>query len=112
MGTNYYLHKQPPCPCCKRDYEALHIGKYSYGWAFMLHVIPEDGINDLSDWVRLWSEPNACIKDEYGSIVTKWEMLEIVTDPKRPQRRLQRSWGDPHCIGNGEKYDLIIGNFS
>lgn len=112
MGTNYYLHKQQPCPCCKRDYEALHIGKSSYGRAFMLHVVPQEGINDLGDWVSLWSEPNACIKDEYGRIVTMGEMLEIVTQPKMVSKSLFRCWGDPDCIGNGENYDLILGDFS
>lgn len=108
MGTNYYLHNQPPCPCCKRDYEPLHIGKASCGWAFMLHVVPDEGINDLNDWVRLWSEPNACIKDEYDRIVTMGEMLEIVTKPKMVSKILRRH----HCIGQGETYDLILGDFS
>ena len=66
MGTNYYLHPRPDCECCGRPFESLHIGKSSGGWCFSLHVIPEDGINNLEDWRKLWNKPSALIKDEYG----------------------------------------------
>lgn len=65
MGTNYYLEPKPPCQCCGRPFEQLHIGKSSAGWCFALHVIPERGIKDLDDWVRIWSQPEARIVDEY-----------------------------------------------
>jgi len=59
MGTNYYLYPASPCKACGRSYEAKHIGKSSAGWCFLLHVIPEEGINDLEDWKKLWYQPEA-----------------------------------------------------
>lgn len=90
MGTNYYLKtaEKPPCECCGRDFEngAKHIGKSSAGWCFSLHVIPEEGINDLADWERLWNAAGAFIEDEYGDRHTPESMLSWIKDrgSKRP----------------------------
>jgi hypothetical protein len=79
MGTNYYL-EPPPCPHCGRGDEPLHIGKSSAGWCFSLRVYPEKGINDLPDWEKLFADPNLKIKDEYGDLVAKEEMLHTIKD--------------------------------
>lgn len=79
MGTNYYLYSKPPCSCCGRPYEPLHIGKSSGGWCFALHVIPEEGINDLEDWRVLWSQPGARIENEYGTQLNFVQMDDVVT---------------------------------
>jgi len=117
MGTNYYLYQKPPCKYCKRDYEPLHIGKSSYGWNFSLHVIPESGINNLSDWIKLFKNKNAIIKDEYGENISIKEMINIIK--KRSYNggnvgeNLLRHKIDGHCIGHGNgTYDYIIGCFS
>lgn len=114
MGTNFYLYDKPDCPICTRPFEERHIGKSSGGWCFSLHVIPEDGIETLDDWVVEWSKPGALIRNEYGEKFTPEEMLLIVTS---------RNWrgGPPkrhdidgfHCVGHGAgTWDLITGEFS
>lgn len=85
MGTNYYLHAKPDCECCGRPFEPLHIGKSSGGWCFSLHVMPDDGINDLDDWLSLLAKPGAFVRNEYGEKVSREELLEIIT---------QRSWAN------------------
>jgi len=80
MGTNYYLHEKAPCKTCGRPFEAKHIGKSSGGWCFALHVIPDEGINDLPDWEKLWKKKGAFIVDEYGDRVSKEMMKKIITE--------------------------------
>lgn len=83
MGTNYYLRHKPDCERCGRPFEPLHIGKSSAGWCFSLHVAPEDGINDLDDWRKLWRQPGALIRDEYGASLSIEEMEVIITKRER-----------------------------
>lgn len=53
--------------------ETLHIGKYSRGWKFALHIIPEKNINGLNDWKNILQ--NGKIKDECGREISYDEML-------------------------------------
>ena len=94
MGTNYYLHRDV-CPHCGRSEERLHIGKSSAGWCFGLHVIPEQSINDLSDWMAEFNKPNAKIVDEYGNPVTPEEMRSQIAD-----RKSTEPWGQKKVRGN------------
>jgi hypothetical protein len=137
MGTNYYLSKKV-CPHCERSEEIIHIGKSSGGWVFSLHVIPEEGINDIGDWKSLFSIHDNVIKDEYGRILTTEEMISVICDRSRksswdkvpmsyssweefhiqnhseegPNGLLKRKVGS-HCIANGEgTWDLVTGEFS
>lgn len=140
MGTNYYLSTQKPCSHCGREYDRLHIGKSSGGWCFALHVMPDDGINGLDDWQRLWSQPGATIRDEYGTEIGKVEMLSRITmrdgakdwdgEWWRPWYRSEQEFHDrnssergprgllrhrigPHCIAHGDgTWDCIVGEFS
>lgn len=96
MGTNYYLHQKPDCECCGLPYEPLHIGKSSGGWCFSLHIIPEDGINALDDWIKLWQQPGSYVRNEYGERVPPDEMLAIITDRSR-----DRDWDDPGWLESG-----------
>ena len=131
MGTNYYWYKKSPCICCGRPYEPLHIGKSSGGWCFSLHVIPEEGINDLPDWEELWTVLDSKIKDEYGREILPSEMLENIIDrgrdkPPSDDFDYERNYAVPgpnnlarhkldgkHCVkhGNGT-WDCITGEFS
>jgi hypothetical protein len=138
MGTNFYLHKNA-CQHCGRSDEPLHIGKSSVGWVFGLHVIPEDGIADLADWERLWSESGAIIKDEYGGKISKESMLSWITERGRDEdvfshvpygyvsreefHRMNESQDGPkgllrrrlsrRVIGYGKgTWDLVTGEFS
>lgn len=139
MGTNYYLEGYKPRqlasePCEQR----LHIGKSSYGWCFALHVIPEQGILDLSDWEVLFQSPDYSIHDEYGSLLQPYEMMEVIQNremapagksfqPQRSDEWLARNFAvegpnglarskvsaESRCIGHGEgPWDLIEGEFS
>lgn len=102
MGTNYYLHSDL-CPHCGHSNEKRHIGKSSTGWCFALHVYPEDGIHDLPDWEREWSQPGLIIKDEYGQFISVDEMKEIIT--KRAHTPWEKKTLDPKVYGfyNSEK---------
>ena len=74
MGTNYYSVKRDIEHLVMMDFydlhercydldgnDVLHIGKSSSGWCFSLHVIPEQGINSLQDWVKLFIDPERMI---------------------------------------------------
>ena len=125
MGMNYYLHTKPPCACCRRPYAPLHIGKSSAGWCFALHVIPEEGINDLEDWRALWLQPGARIEDEYGDPVNA-DMIEGVITERVTEQHFHRknhsqrgpNWLLRHAIGNGcvkhgdGTWDCVEGDFS
>lgn len=101
MGTNYYLHLKPPCHACGREVEEpLHIGKSSYGWAFALHVVPEQLIFDLPDWERLWALPGAVIRDEYGADIAPEEMKRVITERTHPDG-LRRHEGYSATVGSG-----------
>ena len=79
MGTNYYLYDRQTCLHCGKEPDPIHIGKSSYGWCFALHIIPEESINDLKDWEKLWGFPGAVIKDEYHREISTEGMKDIVT---------------------------------
>ena len=56
MGTNYYCETgrmlEVECDCGFKHMmpETLHIGKSSCGWTFLLHAIPEKGLECWRDW--------------------------------------------------------------
>lgn len=81
MGTNYYWHENgEPCQTCGRyDDDRMHIGKSSEDWVFSLHVYPEKGIYDLSDWVKILLSGKGNIVDEYGSKISFAELMRIIT---------------------------------
>lgn len=141
MGTNYYFHKNKPCPTCGHPLEEpLHIGKSSAGWCFALKVYPEGNemtdipiIKDLDDWVSLWlSYENGYIVNEYGGPISKTGMMMQITDRssiekrRHPKQWYERNYAEPgpnnlarhtidnvHCIGHGSgTWDLIKGEFS
>lgn len=81
MGCNYYLEGYKPRKLSSEPKEQkLHIGKSSYGWVFALHVLPEQGINDLPDWLKLFHEEDTRIVDEYGREVSREEMVDIIVN--------------------------------
>ena len=129
MGTNYYLTEKPPCKCCGRDYDDLHIGKSSGGWCFSLHIIPDQGIHTLDDWRKRWKKDGVTIRNEYRDIVSSDQMEDIITNrgSKNPQddfdyegnyatqgpNGLVRYKIGPYCNGHGDgTWDYIPGDFS
>ena len=131
MGTNYYLQEKPPCECCGRPFESLHIGKSSAGWCFSLHVIPEEGLNSLEDWLFRCSAPGAVIRDEYGEDISVGELQDVIMDrywPRPPEGGLtwyRQNGAEPgpnnlarhsidgsRCVGHGPgPWDYITGEF-
>lgn len=141
MGTNYYVETHPPCEKCGREYKQLHIGKSSFGWVFHLHIYPEDGINDLPDWERIFNGevyPKVKIVDEYDRPVTAKAMLQHITQRRGvgekylppgykdwaefykdkdydlgPNNLLRLKIDGTHVVGHGSgTWDLNVGEFS
>jgi len=96
-------------------------------------VVPEEGINDLPDWQKLWKKKGTVILDEYGDRVSKQKMMEIIT--KREWKGEQVGWSPAefarnsavlgpnglarHRLGNGfcvkhgaGTWDCVTGEFS
>lgn len=138
MGTNYYLCPNR-CTHCGRSDEKKHIGKSSAGWAFALHVYPEDGIRDLGDWLQRFQDKKNHVEDEYGREISQEMMLGIIRDrhgnkdwdnvpymydswedfhrknysQQGPNGLVRCAIDNRHCIGHGEgTWDLIAGEFS
>lgn len=130
MGTNYYVRDIFPSPSPQET--ALHIGKSSAGWVFALHVIPEEGLLDLKDWEKFWSEQGREIRNEYEEVLTPEEMKAVITErswvrktPRPadfhkfnysedgPNGLVRYRLNAPGCMGHGEgTWDLIEGEFS
>lgn len=104
MGTNYYLERSEKCAHCGHETgkERLHIGKSSAGWAFGLHVIPEEDINDLWDWVEKWEQPDTRIVDEYGDEVTPYQMLKAIVLKRRPPSDYDQKYPFDHALNGSE----------
>ena len=129
MGTNYYLHRDVCESCGRPKSDPLHIGKSSAGWTFGLHVVPDDGISSLGDWLRVFLEARTLIRDEYGKTIAPVEMLEIILCRWRdkpltdfdwesnyavpgPNNLIRHKLDDRYCSGHGDgPYDLILGEF-
>lgn len=134
MGTNYYAIGERVVghgPVCLVEEETLHIGKSSGGWCFSLHVIPEEGINDLEDWQKLLSSGDWKIEDEYGRAVSYEKLMSVITERSRERRpdikhhsfgfyvplpgpnNLLRHPLDYGCIKHGAgTWDCHVGEFS
>jgi hypothetical protein len=128
MGTNYHLKTSDPR---FSDPEAVHIGKSSGGWCFMLHIYPELRICTLDDWRPLIEAGS--ITDSNGVYTAPDTMLRIITErswapqpdsftPQRlaanhatpgPNGLLRQQIDGTHCVGHGEgTWDLMVGVFS
>lgn len=135
MGTNYYAINQ-------ETNKELHIGKSSAGWCFGLHIIPEEHLNSLDDWVQMLETGNWTITNEYGESLSIEQLKEIITQRERkeslektfkpdfyskslhqflkqnfaiigPNNLLRSKIDGEHCVGHGEgTWDLIGGDFS
>lgn len=115
MGTNYYIVGQKPCKTCGHSEERKHIGKSSSGWAFSLHIYPEEGIGTLVDWADyfLGLQGGLRIQDEYRRVLSTSEMMACITDRSHPDGLARADIDGTFCVGHeGETWDLIIGDFS
>lgn len=101
MGTNhYFIREQAP-----GEHERLHIGKSSAGWCYSLHVLPEEGLNSLSDWEQLFDSGAGRIEDEYGTPLEPDEMMEIITRRWwRNKEDWETRWWDYSFLGRPSPY--------
>jgi hypothetical protein len=82
MSTNYYVKtgrkERVVCNygCVHEIDERLHIGKYSNGCKFCLHIIPEKNINNLEDWKNVLKSGK--IYNEYHRDISYEEMIETI----------------------------------
>lgn len=82
MSTNYYVKtgRKEKVICnygCEHEIdEELHLGKFSLGWKFCLHIIPEKNINELEDWKKIMQ--NGTIIDEYGQIIQYDYIIDLI----------------------------------
>ena len=109
MGTNFYWI-QDKCDHCDQQPEPIHIGKSSAGWCFLLHVIPEKGINSLGDWIKKL-ESGGHIEDEYDDWVTIAELMDRITKRKGNLQRHPLDKSHVHSHGEGT-WDCLLGDFS
>ena len=135
MSTNYYVKtgrkERVVCNygCVHEIDERLHVGLYSNGWKFCLHIIPEKNINNLEDWKEILK--NGRIYDEYQRDIHYEEMIgTIVGDYEdkghKPQKNANEIGGyytmfDPNDglfyvsknkLGKDGSYVLVEGEFS
>ena len=80
MGINYYYEVKPPCECCKRPYEDLHIGKSTGGWKFVLQAHKELGLITAEDWLLHMKVNKGKIKDECGVEVSIDDLARVISD--------------------------------
>lgn len=141
MGTNYYLVTKKRPEIERKIFhmlsDGIHIGKSSYGWCFSLHVYPEHGINNLTDWEALIESSKGNIYNEYSDSIDKhdfiydiiynrkWagtirnpddiqnqKFLDMNNAQEGPNNLLRSKIDNIHCIGHGYgTYDYIIGDF-
>ena len=109
MGTNYYCETgrmlEMECDCGFRHLmpETLHIGKSSCGWKFMLHAIPEKGLEGWRDWEEVLVDARR-IFDEYGDDVTLEEMREKVLHRARNPDDREKAWMEE----TAERYGYLL----
>lgn len=83
MGTNYYIRHKDETK--NEIFGEVHLGKSSYGWYFNLHVYPDRGISNFTDWkdILLKMDDDLEIVDECGRSLEVGEFLDIVTNRSR-----------------------------
>jgi hypothetical protein len=115
MGTNYYARYDScdcNCPNCGLKGIEYHIGKSSSGWAFALHVDPDNGIHDLEDVLTKIIKTGAVIYNEYDAEVSLQILLKCILDRDEDVEHHELDGGDSvYLVGSGS-YDLIKGEFS
>lgn len=131
MGTNYYLRQgqdaaeahweHPLNGLLHRDTgraARIHLGKSSGGWAFGLHVYPEQGWGNFDRILELVINLTCAgwvLEDEYGAVLTPAKFARIVhrSDWEPPPDGWKRhEINGVYCIGHGAgAFDYLIGEF-
>jgi hypothetical protein len=101
MGTNYY---HSPDGIAKET----HIGKQSYGWAFLFRGYfdlldnPPFDLHSYQDWLELFKREGGCIIDEEGKVISLDEFKKMVEENRHKKR--QRYGTDRGCWIDDEGY--------
>jgi hypothetical protein len=88
MGTNYYVVENV-CECCNRYDEKFHIGKHSYGWAFIFQGYKYDGLTTWQKWKEYLK--GQIIRNEYGENVPYEEFVELVEVYAYPNKVVEQA---------------------
>lgn len=88
MGTNYYLIINDD------NDKKLHIGKSSGGWVFSLRIYPDVGINDLDDWIPMFSK--GTIVDEYNDVISYQQLMMLITERRSNKQWDERTYDYPY----------------
>ena len=82
--TNGYVFNNTYYPTLKElndnYYREYHIGKNLSGWHFLLATYPEENINTLDDWKKLFK--NNSIYDENNEIISSDIMIDSINNSK------------------------------
>lgn len=99
--TNYYGFFAGEDPA---DDEGVHLCQSAVGWEFLLQARPEDGVNDIHDWMRSLDEFDA-IYDEYGVEISIDDLLEAIESRialmKAGKLRSRFEWGHDQEFRSG-----------
>ena len=79
-GNTYYPSTEE---LNKVFYQRIHIGKSSMGWHFGLCIYPDQNINSLDDWIKLFRAHGNTIVDEEDRELKTSEMLDRIEDRKQ-----------------------------
>jgi len=135
MGTNYYL-RYNMCIGCHR-YSEIHIGKSSYGWAFIfkaiddyyditsldpkISLIGDDNIHIKISSYKEWKEffqkyviefETAKIFDEYGTEISLEEFYKLIELKKDGKNHVTEMKSDPYYRPDMEFIDNEGNSFS
>lgn len=106
MGTNYYVSVEPPCEHCGRGGENLHVGKQSFGWAFLFAAYPERMLTSAKSWREFLQATTAPLVDEYGETIDKdrfWKMVDANKKAWTSRSAPLSAWGS----ADRERYEYI-----
>lgn len=78
MGTNYYIKADPPCKCCGRPFEDVHIGKLSQGWRFMFSTAVGRTVEKAM--ATIVAADGLGIVDEYGEDVSASALIRQIEE--------------------------------
>lgn len=102
MSTNYYLIKpfEPidlnintnNIPYVIKEIQrlksslSLYIGMTNRGWVFIIHTIPDLGLNTFNDWLPLLQDPNNLILNELDKVISYEDFMSMIKNSSTGRR--------------------------
>lgn len=87
MGMNYYCISNV-CPCCHESKSKKHIGKSSWGWAFLFQSYGFEGPSSYKEWIEELSQSHKLIINEENEQVPLEFLLSLINDNDRNKTKL------------------------